>query len=787
MHYRHPPPPLANATTLPPHAHARHPLAVTPEWDAFLLSLIAFLVLVNIVYLGIVFSERIGPARAVAGKRVADVATRVGDVVKRVTEAATRAADAATRTTADAATRTADAATRITLRAQAHLLEVAALVSAHVSNVYTSASVFLAAALDRIHLSVLEITKDFWGGCTGYGRVVGERARASVQEYYAILRQAVGIFLRSAQDVYETCENRTLAAGERFINCLQRMVTSVHEHCAVLRQASHDRIAQWLSSKDNGESASQGYPYKALHDSLRDIAFSVRAVGALSEPQADLLKLWCLMLYESLEAKKTKAITIPSEERIFVDAACQTSVESDESAQSCSDDIPAKKPVLVETSSQTDPPSESQPRPRRLEMCHIPTSALHLIFDHLDSSDLLQLAVSSRSLRRFALPAYLRRYNIDLSRYPNEVYLGRESLDALDGLRLYRSDNNAICRLRYEDVHVTRSAVSRLGCLKDVVSRNFGIVSVAFTILETSGSQDAEVADAWAHSFESVLCSIAQTACTSLSVKTSTLLPSLAVIDVFEDLASETPQSSLESRLSTQSPVNTAFSTIFLGSPLLFLGPLLPWSINTLRHSPLTDLTIDVDLSSRSWALILPMLSLPLLTTLDLNTRNLTFGDLLQFLRRHPSLENLTLSRNPLTMPNKSTDAPLSLGLISLRSPHGFLCSLMQSGHHLPRFQTFSAPLYLRLEDPEPTVTLISRIFECAARIPSATGLRLTISDVVLSADNNGFLQLSPRMLKSLSLTLTEDNPPSVEALSAWLGLAPYVSRIRFICTPMGR
>lgn len=95
----------------------------------------------------------------------------------------------------------------------------------------------------------------------------------------------------------------------------------------------------------------------------------------------------------------------------------------------------------------------------------------------------------------------------------------------------------------------------------------------------------------------------------------------------------------------TQKQAKNNLKTFYLHSPIVFHPQLGRWVMTALNDSVITVLSISQQRSLHidSWALILPCISIPSLTSLTLDSCSMRLPDLLKFLMRHRNVQNLNL------------------------------------------------------------------------------------------------------------------------------------------------
>ncbi|KAJ7286417.1 hypothetical protein C8J57DRAFT_1708713 [Mycena rebaudengoi] len=94
-------------------------------------------------------------------------------------------------------------------------------------------------------------------------------------------------------------------------------------------------------------------------------------------------------------------------------------------------------------------------------------------------------------------------------------------------------------------------------------------------------------------------------------------------------------------------PTRPALRTFNIHTPFFFHSFFYRWTMHTLNSAPITTLSLlNIDLSHYDWNIILPALSMPLLSDLSIGDSAIAFPDLSRFLARHPTIVVLNLSFN---------------------------------------------------------------------------------------------------------------------------------------------
>lgn len=107
-------------------------------------------------------------------------------------------------------------------------------------------------------------------------------------------------------------------------------------------------------------------------------------------------------------------------------------------------------------------------------------------------------------------------------------------------------------------------------------------------------------------------------------------------------------------RLSQGARLKSELTTFILHSPLFLVYPCYSWTIEVLTYSPITCLSIGcMGLTSDIWSSILPLIDVPSLSDLSIESCTIATPDLLLFLTRHPQITRLLLDRSLRGMPSR--------------------------------------------------------------------------------------------------------------------------------------
>ena len=132
----------------------------------------------------------------------------------------------------------------------------------------------------------------------------------------------------------------------------------------------------------------------------------------------------------------------------------------------------------------------------------------------------------------------------------------------------------------------------------------------------------------------------------------------------------------------------TGLNTLTIGSSMLFHPSFSLWTIQTLNNSPINTLTFDfIGLSFGEWRDILPIITLPVLSVLSIDSCEIALVDLSTFLSRHPSLTTLSIGASSSDL-NLSIETPLPellSRLTTLSAPTNCIVKFLTSAHKIPK------------------------------------------------------------------------------------------------------
>ncbi|PPQ67644.1 hypothetical protein CVT25_012672 [Psilocybe cyanescens] len=308
----------------------------------------------------------------------------------------------------------------------------------------------------------------------------------------------------------------------------------------------------------------------------------------------------------------------------------------------------------------------------------------HILGEVQDDEDLYQIAFLSRRINHISLSVYLSRRNFGSGQNDRLVLYDYNSLDVLRALdaALFKS---SLTRLQYpfdcnkpvdqlgRELRGLRGIIDdKLSSLQEItivlknatttlpvplllaqnLPRNTGNPSPSFIQGEVLGD------------FFSLLDSIVACGCVTLKFahsgpQTTAMYDiNVAIAEQFGGTRAITKTWGFSTFLAqipffvsrcrpsrTVKKAENSLKTLYLHSPISFHPHLGRWGMNILNDSAINVLSISQQRSvhNNSWALILPCISVPTLTSLTLDSCSMRLPDLLRFLMRHTGLQRLNL------------------------------------------------------------------------------------------------------------------------------------------------
>jgi len=371
-----------------------------------------------------------------------------------------------------------------------------------------------------------------------------------------------------------------------------------------------------------------------------------------------------------------------------------------------------------------------------LSLLHLPNELLLLIFEHLGEDELYSLSLLSRRLHHAALPICLVRCGLWKSN------LSQEKLVLFADQVLTPKQKRGLLRLRISlditslkcitcDFHFPgNTLLAEVRFLRRLMEklRSVEEVTLDFDNSLQWGSDDSKDEmmrywDKWCRDFTALLNTVASKSSNLTmrqrhplaqtfqriypihSIQPSSSRHKMSIISrpvtTIQKIVGMVVGKPLLSRLlrgeftncpdtgdgRSGSPTPT-LNTLTIGSSMLFHPSFLLWTIETLNNSPINTLSFDsINLASNKWSDILPVITLPVLSVLSINSCDIALSDLSAFLSRHPNITTLTVGASSVDLdlsiqPNLSEPLPQ---LTTLSAPTNYIVHFLTSAHTFPK------------------------------------------------------------------------------------------------------
>ncbi|KAJ7291973.1 hypothetical protein C8J57DRAFT_1458575 [Mycena rebaudengoi] len=369
----------------------------------------------------------------------------------------------------------------------------------------------------------------------------------------------------------------------------------------------------------------------------------------------------------------------------------------------------------------------------------LPNEILARIFENPDfpTHGLYCLALLSRRLHFVALPLYFARNNIDYASGSVIIPMGRGDWDMLSALHsaLFISTMEDItCILPHPSYTSISPFLVQLKRVKRFISRFPSVKKVTLQLdlsankCLSDGNDDA--LRSWTSALGDLLNTILDKECVSLTVVHGGHLTSAYELSRRRDspqslthrltaplrhlLRSEIPQDRSHFRRVPQqggdwivvpAPMASAhLTTLHIQSAVLLVPPCLNWTLNVLRHCPITTLSISkvTGLDFDVWSTVLPLIAsaAPNIAVLVLMDVAHIAKDLIGFCARFPRLTHIELGTRFTYRANDALAVRTPLRhLLSLKAPPEFLAHCLQPKERFPKLQSVSI-LCRRSESP---------------------------------------------------------------------------------------
>ena len=401
-----------------------------------------------------------------------------------------------------------------------------------------------------------------------------------------------------------------------------------------------------------------------------------------------------------------------------------------------------------------------------LSLLHLPNELVLLICEYLGEHDLYLLSLVCRRLHSSALPICLVRCGLFKSGE------SPEKLELFVNRALSPEQKRGLLRLR---ISLDITSVKRITCELDYPLSSFFVVGQNLHRLMEKLTSIEEVILEFTHTFSSLwkvakaiewntwirflfaLLSTTASKCSMLTLRQRGFFPSFQVmlpggsrrktstisrpttIDNIVGLVVGKPSSSRSIRGDsanspdtgngpTRSPNAAMLNTLIIASSTLLHPSFLPWTIETLNNSPITSLSFDsINLISEEWSNILPIITLPTLSVLSIDSCSIALADLSVFLSRHPSLTTLNIGADMVDLPLSIQPSLPNLlpHLTTLSAPQNYTVQFLKFAHAFPRLRFLTIVSHLTFSSD---LTAIEQTFaSIATRQPTNIMLSLEL------------------------------------------------------------
>ena len=368
-----------------------------------------------------------------------------------------------------------------------------------------------------------------------------------------------------------------------------------------------------------------------------------------------------------------------------------------------------------------------------LSLLHLPNELLLLIFEYLGEDELFSLCLLSRRLHNAALPIYMVRCGLSKSSlFPEKLVLFIDQALApaqKRGILFLQTsfDITSVKHITFEfhfplstlfkEIHNLHRLMEKLTSVEEVIL-DFNNV---FSLSSTDYDPNDEVLrdwDNWSRQFLALLDTVASKSShltvreqdsfsripiiqpahnSSYHQKTSVIDRPVTTIQKILRIVVGTPSLSRpvpgESTYypdigdgCTRSSNPPTLNALTISSSILFHPSFSLWTIKTLNNSPIHTLSIDFTrLIANEWSDILPIITLPALSVLSIDSYDTAFTDFSAFVSRHPNLTTFsigvrTIDTDRYSQPSRpeplpqltAVSVPISYAVLFLTSAHAF-------------------------------------------------------------------------------------------------------------------
>ncbi|KDQ62891.1 hypothetical protein JAAARDRAFT_75519 [Jaapia argillacea MUCL 33604] len=160
---------------------------------------------------------------------------------------------------------------------------------------------------------------------------------------------------------------------------------------------------------------------------------------------------------------------------------------------------------------------------------------------------------------------------------------------------------------------------------------------------------------------------------------------------------------SYQTRISSKAPPLRSLISLDIGHPSLLMQPLLNWTIETMKLSPIKHLYLNCQdfPPSFRWSHVLSSLPTRNLDTISIRFASLRYRDLAGFLLRHNNISSLEFSQCNVTFDSTIPEPPFPTNhfahLISVQAEATTISHLISNPASIPQLQYFT----IRIPQPE--------------------------------------------------------------------------------------
>jgi hypothetical protein len=313
------------------------------------------------------------------------------------------------------------------------------------------------------------------------------------------------------------------------------------------------------------------------------------------------------------------------------------------------------------------------------------TELLVIIIDLLDDEDLLRISILSSRLHILALELYLSRQRG--SYRSNTLHLVGPPFRMLSALRmaLFVQDFLYLDMMFVDnpDVHSMKGLerlLRRISSVREFVFE--GTFDMTWAHSERPGIREA---------MGGIFAALVGKGCVKLTIKGAKFNEGTSI----SDLTSE--RTRLTNIVSSPSPHDipplTTLTELQIYRSAFSFPTLRTWVVNAMNMSPITKLILDhVTFFDRPASMheIFRLLTLPLLSHLSISSIGLNFSDVIEFLCRHPHIENMSLATDTGILSDFPVPAEALPLLSTLKVPPHCIRPLLAASGSVPTLKVIA-------------------------------------------------------------------------------------------------